>query len=312
MSDPRRPIFDVEPKGLEGFNQFYETEFVPNLDAELAQWRAARRGGSGTSKKIYLGIIGLALLLFALSGWDFRPLALIPILGIPVWLISGLGGLDEEKKIEELATSSLMDWIGITAGPRTGRSADREGQAGTVGPLERLMHEPLRYSARWEHGEFEFLVGALDKPSGAVGAAVSGQVLVFEIPCKRRFSRPVAFRHVGGGFEKLADDLSTSVNRVELEDPRFMENFEVWCDDQIAARFALTPAVMERIRTFSEEGLIFAGCFTGQSLHVAVRPYELFLQYDFWEPQDVAASIRAGAVMFSKPKRLYAALVQMV
>jgi len=45
-----------------------------------------------------------------------------------------------------------------------------------------------------------------------------------------------AFSHAGGGSEC-----------VRLEDPRFEERFEVFSDDQVEARYLLTPAFMERL-----------------------------------------------------------------
>lgn len=42
--------------------------------------------------------------------------------------------------------------------------------------------------------------------------------------------------------------LRLPAGKVELEDPEFMKLFNVHCDDQVAARYVLTPALMQRIK----------------------------------------------------------------
>ena len=51
---------------------------------------------------------------------------------------------------------------------------------------------------------------------------------------------------VGNWFGKAIKTFS-SLERVKLEDPVFEEKYEVYSDDQIEARFLLTPAFMERL-----------------------------------------------------------------
>ena len=36
--------------------------------------------------------------------------------------------------------------------------------------------------------------------------------------------------------------------KIRLEDPEFQKQFEVYCDDQITARYVLTPAFMQRLK----------------------------------------------------------------
>lgn len=308
MTAEKGPVFDVEPVGLEGFNKFYDAKIEPIL----AKGRGRRRlvlGADGRKAWTLIACISaVSLVLVAMSGWDFRALAFIPMFGVPIWLVSRLGGLDEARKIELSATGAILDWVGLKEISPKERPPKHAVDPSHDRPFEQQMDEPRFYECQWVEGTFHFSVGWLDKSPGGRGASVSGQVLVFEIPSGKRFLKPVGFRRVAGGFEILTDIVTGAANRVELEDTEFMKEFEVWCDDQIAARYALTPSMMERIRTFNQGGTIFAGRFVGQSLFIAVRPYELFLLEGIWDRNDVSGSVRLVASMGARPKNLYAAL----
>lgn len=50
--------------------------------------------------------------------------------------------------------------------------------------------------------------------------------------------------------ERLIKTRPHELERAKLEDPEFEKNFDVFTDDQIEARYILTPALMERILNF--------------------------------------------------------------
>jgi hypothetical protein len=58
------------------------------------------------------------------------------------------------------------------------------------------------------------------------------------------------------GSRKTEINLYTSNHfgdKVQLEDPDFMNLFKVYCNDPIEARYILTPAMMERIKSLSTQ-----------------------------------------------------------
>ena len=61
------------------------------------------------------------------------------------------------------------------------------------------------------------------------------------------------------------NEISTYLNiggeKIRLEDPEFQKLFEVYCDDQITARYVLTPAFMERLKKLNEKhkGEVYIG-----------------------------------------------------
>jgi hypothetical protein len=54
------------------------------------------------------------------------------------------------------------------------------------------------------------------------------------------------------GLMNWADKPSEELEKVNLEDPRFEKDFEVYASNQIEARYLLTPSFMERLRGLSD------------------------------------------------------------
>jgi hypothetical protein len=77
---------------------------------------------------------------------------------------------------------------------------------------------------------------------------VSFEGLLVEVTLPRKLQATTAAIARTGGFGQFRDRLRTGGRqRVELEDPRFADSYDVWSTDQIAARALLTPAFMERL-----------------------------------------------------------------
>lgn len=80
---------------------------------------------------------------------------------------------------------------------------------------------------RWSTLVFSGLVGQFDMPKW-----VDGDVFVHSN---------------AGSYGFGAGGLISSARRVRLEDPLFEDRFEVYSDDQVVARYILTPSMMERL-----------------------------------------------------------------
>ena len=73
----------------------------------------------------------------------------------------------------------------------------------------------------------------------------------------KTFEHPIVIHPVKSFFGTLNDNdiaayLNTGGERIRLEDPEFQKMFEVYCDDQVTARYVLTPAFMERLKKLNE------------------------------------------------------------
>jgi hypothetical protein len=73
----------------------------------------------------------------------------------------------------------------------------------------------------------------------------------------KTFPTPIYIHPRKGVFGVLKESTTTSYlntegNKILLEDPEFQEQFNVYCDDQVVARYVLTPAMMERIKAINK------------------------------------------------------------
>lgn len=82
----------------------------------------------------------------------------------------------------------------------------------------------------------------------------------------KTFEHPIVIHPKKSFWGDMKDnEISTYLNiggeKIRLEDPEFQKLFEVYCDDQITARYVLTPAFMERLKKLNEKhkGEVYIG-----------------------------------------------------
>jgi hypothetical protein len=75
---------------------------------------------------------------------------------------------------------------------------------------------------------------------------------------------------------KISIGLPSIYKRVALEDPIFEKKFDVYSDNQIEARYILTPAFMERIMSLNKMGKIRC-CFIDKQMIIALELNKDFL-----------------------------------
>jgi hypothetical protein len=73
----------------------------------------------------------------------------------------------------------------------------------------------------------------------------------------KTFPTPIYIHPRKGVFGAINDSTTTSYlntqgNKILLEDPDFQEQFNVYCDDQVMARYVLTPVMMERLKAINK------------------------------------------------------------
>jgi hypothetical protein len=88
---------------------------------------------------------------------------------------------------------------------------------------------------------------------------------------------------VGRGFEKLLG----SGDRVRLEDPSFERVFDVFSSDQVAARYILTPTMMDRLVALERRFEGVQAVFDGDTVRLTLpRGSDLFEPGSFLTPID--------------------------
>jgi len=104
-----------------------------------------------------------------------------------------------------------------------------------------------------------------------------GQCLRFDFH-KTFYGRTRVMRDAG--LFNAFGDMFSDMDRARLEDPEFEKTFEVYTNDQVEARFLLTPDVMQRLLDLEE-------AFHGAKLRCAFEDGQLFMALeggDMFEP----------------------------
>lgn len=74
-------------------------------------------------------------------------------------------------------------------------------------------------------------------------------------------------------------------DRVALEDPEFERHFEVYSDDQVEARYLISPALMRRLVSFKyEAGANVALSFVGENLYIAIPTRKAYFEPKLFKP----------------------------
>lgn len=84
--------------------------------------------------------------------------------------------------------------------------------------------------------------------------AFSGNYFVARFP--KKFDTNIVIHPKKGFFGGMNDNQIGSYlavsDKIRLEDPDFQKQFEVYCDDQIQARYILTPVFMEKLKKLNQ------------------------------------------------------------
>lgn len=80
----------------------------------------------------------------------------------------------------------------------------------------------------------------------------------------------VAVKSDAGAVGQFFRDVFASADRVKLEDPAFEARFDVYSCDQVAARYILTPTVMERLMILERHHRGLRAIFRGSEVLLAI------------------------------------------
>lgn len=90
-----------------------------------------------------------------------------------------------------------------------------------------------------------------------------------------------------GFITRLFSPFAANLEKVNLESSAFEQSFIVYSNDQVEARYILTPAFMERILKLREmmgEAVSFS--FVNTNIHVAIPVRDKLFEPSLWSPND--------------------------
>ena len=287
---------DIDPavldamKGLPQDFTGFETTFVRDirpalLEREQDRQKAAARARQFRWYSIGGGIAG-AVAAFAVGIPQLAFLAAFGALGLWAYGEHPLNRIKKEAKtllVEPIARQFDLSYV---------------HECGPQGLVHELKDKKLlpdwdrskfedRLEGRRSGTDFEFFEAHLEEKRtqrSSNGGTRTKWVTVFRGQClrfdfhKTFYGRTRVMRDAGlfNAFGGMFSDM----DRARLEDPEFEKAFEVYTNDQVEARFLLTPDVMQRLLELEE-------AFHGAKLRCAFEDGQLFLALeggDMFEP----------------------------
>ncbi len=291
--------FSDLPSDFDFFKTVYREDILPELIAREGD----RREAADRSRKFtYAGFgIGAAIVLISLI-FVRSPVAWIIAAVIAVGL--HVFGKQELKAISEQAKLMIVDAAAngfglVYQNKPAAPPAMREFKTlGLVPDWDRSKYEDLLTGKRGDT-DFEFYEAHLEdkRTETSNGRTRTKWVTVFKGQClvldfhKQFHGLTKVFRDTGL-FNKLVEIGQKFSNRhiekVGLEDPVFEKAFEVFSNDQVEARYLLTPDFMQRLLDLEAafDGKKIRCAFSGGKLFICMEGGNLFEPGSMHDPLD--------------------------
>jgi hypothetical protein len=283
-------------RSKEEFDAFYRETLVPALEElELRRQRILRHSLMAAG----IGLVAGALLMGTTTGFGQAVSYIVPavaalLLGALVGAISGHGFKGEFK---DRVVREVVHFVepSLTYHPERGI-----GQS-TFRNARLFKHSIDRYksedhvSGRIDRTDFEFSEVKAEYKTTRRDSDGDVQTdwhtifdgIMFIADFNKEFRTPVvvlpdvAERTLGRFGKWLQEKNFARADLVKLEDPRFEEQFVVYSDDQIEARYILSTSLMQRILDFREKtGKDIYLSFVNSHIYVAIPTRE-----DLFEPR---------------------------
>ncbi len=271
-------------KTLDDFRAFYEGELMEDLRA-----LEARRQGVARNMFVLIGVLGLiglgvGVALVAASGAP--PALFFPV--IICIIIAGVVGAFMTKAYRQEFKSRIIGRIVRFVGPELNYDATRHINRDTFMMSKIFTTRPNRYKGddlvwgRVGQTDLQFceLNAVHESGSGKNKSRVTVFKGLFFIADFHKDFRtttvvlPDTAEKLFGRFGQKLQAMNIFRGKlVKLEDPEFEQHFAVYGDDQIEARYILSPSLMERIVQFKVK--------TGRKIHLSFVASSVFVAVSY-------------------------------
>lgn len=274
------------PKDFADFPRIFVEELQPALQAEEGARQAAARS---SLRWTWIGV-GVALLGAVFGVFVFRVPQLALVAGVIGFAVhgAGRGPLNQiGKRAKSLIVNPVAAQFGLSFDPEPGpqNSVIDLNEAGLLSNWDRANYED-RLEGHRNGVDFLFFEAHLEerrRTTDSRGRTRTRWVTVFRGQCLRfRFHKAFAGRTLvlrdAGLFNIFGG--GRGLDQVKLESNVFEQAFQVYSNDQVEARFLLTPDLMQRLIELEK-------VFHGSKLRCAFQDGELLIALeggDLFEP----------------------------
>ncbi len=281
--------FDESLPYLRGFNHYYREKIQPWLRQQETSRKDALR------HRIKVLVIGMPIMGVAtpfviawlgdeIEGfWESVVACLVGLAWLLLFAEAFSRGDDLQKKVKAFMIDRLSSFFRLTylpekksldltlfadlgLVPQHGGAEILEGFSGQRDGVSMFMAEANVYGHRGTTAARRYRK-----------TLFHGAVLNFS--CPKRFDGRTVILPDGGWIGNKVKSGISGKNFIRLENPEFEKHFEVHCDDEVEARYLLTPAFMERAVRLAEllgSSAYLRFAFADNRLLVAVTGWDLF------------------------------------
>jgi hypothetical protein len=262
---------------LQGFRSYYQKEIEPWMAEQKDKQKGAWRWALMVGIPSLVGFpIAIWLFFFVLSWetWAFIIIALYVVgLGaLTIWPLNKLKGEIKSFLVTKVCGFFNFDYSETASGS----GFDQFEKSGLLPGYDR---RDLEDEIKGEHSgvPFDLVECKLeDERRDSKGRTTYVQIyhgVLFRFNFPKDFEGQTLVVKDSGKIGNFFKGMKKKGERINLEDPRFEKQFEVWGTDQIEARYLLTPTFMERVvelaSSMGEKRVEL--CFNGNRLLVSVH-----------------------------------------
>ncbi|MEM8919931.1 MAG: DUF3137 domain-containing protein, partial [Pseudomonadota bacterium] len=301
MTDDNYDAFAGVPEEFDFFKEIYSRDIQPGLAAkEDERLEAVKHARQFTLYGVGAGVAAAAIGFFAAGSPIGAFIGVVIGLGLHSFGRAPMQRLGKEAKL--LIVNQVAEGFSLKydATPPAPPLISRFRNLDLVPSWDRSDFED---ELRGQRGDtnFEFFEAHLEQrrtTTDSRGRTRTRWVTVFRGQCLvvdfHKDFRGLTKVYRDAGLFNAFKGIGNSLERVRLEDPVFEKAFEVYSDDQVEARFLLTPDFMERLLELER---VFHGgklrcAFSGGEMFVCVEGGDLFEPGSLFTPLDNPERIR--------------------
>ncbi|MFC7048448.1 DUF3137 domain-containing protein [Emcibacter nanhaiensis] len=294
---------------LEGFESYFETELLPELQEIEA--------GRPRAMKIFMAAVVAAVLVFCAAAYfilsrrmaDPQVMIFVGVgcVGIGALGLRPLSNL--QKQAKNRIMTALCGHLGLHYQMKPAHQPVSTFKNLRLVPGHNKRKIEDRVYGQVKGADFNMFEAKLIQESrdskGRKSSRTVFRGLLSHFDFHKQFSGTTIIRKDRTAIGNFFDGAFASGERVKLEDPEFERLFEVYATDQVEARYLLTPTFMERIKQLAAlvgtENLQLA--FDRGNLYLSIRkPGDSFeggsMFSSFADPGRVYSSARELALIY--------------
>ena len=281
---------DSAPQNID-FSQHYDTHIAPHIEAfetQRIEGLATIKSRKAMMSALWIFIICAFIAILKLTSFEIENWRTIIFISMfllaTTFLYVNFPALDYKHSVKESIFPNIFSFFGDSYRytPTTDISVERYEKSSIIPSHNRESSED-HIQGIYKDESLEIFESILAVKRNKSRHVVFSGIFV-ELSMNKKFLGHTILKKDAGKLGNWFTNKTSSLERAKLEDSRFEKQFEVYTNDQVEARFLLTPDIMERIVALSN-------LFGGSQIQASFYENKLLLMIpnkeNMFEPQSI-------------------------